>query len=129
MTSEEIEEILNMPAGEKIDILVAEKVMGWHLIPQEEDEDGIPWAQMWLDVGNRLMHNTFQPSTNLSTAWEIVKELQGRGFWFYCGSLSSYSYATFDNVKKVKTYTARARIDETPLAICRTALLLVMEDK
>jgi|WetSurSiteA1Bulk_404760.scaffolds.fasta_scaffold00361_14 hypothetical protein len=117
----------NMPAGKEMDILIGESVMGWHLIPDEyiDDEfEGIKhWAQMWLDKDNRLMCNSFQPSTNISDAWEVVRKMRNERYWFYSGALSSYCFVSFENIEDRITYTSRAKIDEIPLAICRAALL------
>jgi hypothetical protein len=126
------DEIKNMPPGLEMDTLVAVEVMGWHLIPAEEDEDGIPWAQMWLDKDNKLMHNDFSPSTNMNDAWEVVLYFENEG---WCPNLVNddagrwaLSFVGMNDMppctyQNVWIDFPEQWCDTAPHAICRSALL------
>lgn len=116
-----VEEILNMPAGKEIDYLVAEKVMGWHIV------DGY-----WYDSGGHFQHGVskyggyedgedfhtlkWHPSESILWAWEIIKEMSVRNYWFGCQVLSSTCEAWFllDEVCE----KAQASTYDLPLSIC-----------
>jgi hypothetical protein len=122
------EEILNMPAGKEMDALIGEKVMGWHLIPDEytDDDEGIKhWAQMWLDKDNKLMHNKYSPSTDISFAWEVVEKIKEKGRLYLIVS-DDIGYKA-EILLNDPVPMAIAECDTAPLAICRSALLAVFE--
>jgi hypothetical protein len=92
------EEILNMPAGREMDALIAEKVI---------DPD-------WVKLKNLCPHY----STDIAAAWELVEKMKyftlyrGDGYW-ECEYSGQY-------LESIDAETA-------PLAICRAALLAVIE--
>jgi hypothetical protein len=92
------DEILNMPAGTKMDDLIAELVM--------HDPMGQVWSRHY--------------STDISAAWEVVEKMQG-DFWKLEFIGGSYR-ARFIN-SKLHQWELTA-----PLAICRAALLTVLEE-
>jgi hypothetical protein len=94
------DEILNMPAGRKMDILVSEKVMH--------------------DIPGQAMISLY--STDIAAAWEVVeKMIEADGFFqMYYASTGEWlvDLDTEENLIGEKT---------APLAICRAALLATME--
>jgi len=124
------DEILNMPAGREIDALVAEKVMGWHLAT---DKDG--WKK-WVDEYDCFMRGMKQddspfseddedfnllhwhPSESILWAWEVVEKL---AFYQIITKANGAGYSARVNSIRCEAPTA-------PLAICRAALLAVMEN-
>jgi len=124
-------QVYDLPAGVFLDSLIATKVMGWHLIPEEdstpeEKNSGIlQWAEMWFDTNNKLMYNRFHPSRNIFDAWEVVKKI---------GQTYRINVSVEDGLFSCKI-SKRVRDDgiyemlteqiheSAPLAICRAALL------
>jgi len=116
------EEILQFEAGPELDRLVAEQVMRWRL-----DED---WRE-WFDAQGHSQgwQEDFRPSTDIAAAWEVVIKLVSK----YSFNLASYMdvldttriqwLADFGSATKIY----RALASTAPLAICRAALLVVME--
>jgi len=97
------DEILNMPAGREMDALVSKKIFG------------IPKSEIWLNV--------FQPSTSIASAWKVVEKYL---FQIHRGA-SGYLCVlmTPEEIEGQDVFEASA--DTAPLAICRAALLAVME--
>jgi hypothetical protein len=135
------DEILNMPAGEEIDKLIAEKVMGWHI---QEEKGG---RNQWLDSDGHYQHMVsrydgyedaedfeticWHPSESILWAWEVVEFLRRR-FWstnIVCWDFSDKWVITCEHRtghgEPKKTLYADA--ETAPLAICRAALLAVMD--
>lgn len=108
------DEILNMPAGREMDKLVSKKVL--HL------EDWIPFL-----------------SSDIGKAWEVVRKLKNK----YSVSVSedskkervggkSYSSVVWVQEESTENYdgiVAHVYAETSPLAICRAALLTVMEEE
>ena len=134
------EEIENMPAGKEINALVAEEIMGWH-------SNGFDW----LDADNRYQHRlssgyedaedfhliNWNPSESILWAWEVKNYMVAeKGYHFSmqtnenCGNV--VGSCAFTEVTELyvagNTYKVFIENDE-PLAICRAALLAVMEAK
>jgi hypothetical protein len=130
------DEILNMPAGREMDELVADKIIHWnHNHEINECEDG--FYSYCMICGHEPRFEEIEPgdcdgypcySTDISAAWEVIKEMQTKGYWVYLGVLSSYSYCIFTGKQSPKEYRVETGINETPLAICRAALLTVLEE-
>lgn len=124
------DEILNIPEGVLLDSLIATKVMGWHLIPEETDEDAVHWAEMWLDVNNRFMYNSFHPSRNIYDVWEVVKKVGQT----YRVSISIeedlFSCKISKRVRDDGIYEMLAEqiYESAPLAICRAVLLVITKE-
>lgn len=134
------DEILAMPAGREMDALVATEVMEWHwykFIEPEYVDFGAKGA--WLDSGNRVMHNEWYPSTDIGAAWEVVEKMKNDWqqiipSWARFWRIVSLRDGTWDVMVGTENATtqriiARATDKSLPLAICRAALLTVMEEK
>jgi hypothetical protein len=110
------EVILNMPAGDELDELVAEKVM-----------------QKWQ---GHAAYGLFNPSTIMPDAWRVVEKIMeidshwspginwddddGDGNPMWCANFTYYG-------ESGKDYRLNEVWDKSaPLAICRAALLAVM---
>ena len=142
------DEILNMQAGSGMDMLVAKWVMGYTIV----GEPGTDWylADGWktmidtvcflrekfgATVASKAGFGHFHPSTDIAAAWEVVekfahtsrnlkaREMQFSHFWInaypdghWNCSLGQDNHPVID-----------AQADTAPLAICRAALLAVME--
>jgi len=98
--------------------------------PVEKDpdtlEEYIPSA--WLLAG----HKIWSPSTDIAAAWEVVKKMLDSGWGCEIYSPNN-PYALEDIDKWVVVFAKselldyRAKASSAPLAICRAALLAVME--
>jgi hypothetical protein len=133
------DEIMNMPAGQEMDVLIAEKVMGWHAVM----ENGF---NHWVNVDGGFQcgvapYDGFEdeedfhtlkwhPSESILWAWEVVEKLHPN-----CSFLLDYDDPQtieslkwcclfFDKDEPYKEYEARA--NTAPLAICRAALLAIL---
>ena len=94
------DEITNMPAGRELDALVAEKVMGWY-----------PNA-------------TWSPSTDIASAWQVINiliSLRKRPRLMF---VAENEWKVYFDIGDAEAYGSIAS-----LAICRAALLAVMEAK
>jgi hypothetical protein len=77
-----------MEAGPELDVLIAEKVMGWKLSPKKTD--GVrEFGSAWLDENGAVTRfqedrrppydwdmKPFSPSTDIDAAWEVVEKLK-----------------------------------------------------
>jgi hypothetical protein len=114
------EDILNMPAGPKLDDLVAEKVMN--------DPMGQVWSRHY--------------STDISAAWEVLEKLFERGWYAEIITDAKTTEIDFEIAIRDRnngTWTLDTGVEDgwitdgwvvastAPLAICRAALLAVME--
>lgn len=133
------DEILNMPAGEQIDTLVAEKVMEWHKVLKGEKKDA--WRDRWEDSEGHYMHPIsrydgyedgedfhticWHPSESILWAWEVVEELRKKELNLtLVQSRQGNWYATFMDVAGIINDTPA---DTAELAICRAALIRILE--
>ena len=98
------EEILNMPAGREMDALVAKMV-----------------------THNNYVFNNEHPSysTNIASAWEVV-EKEEHGFSLWVSGVRSAPLCKAEIIIGDNRYGCYA--NTAPLAICRAALLAVLED-
>lgn len=120
-----------LTAGRELDALVAEKVMGWHIVT---DFDLRPPEKHWnnakgyvcLVAGNKLNDGRemkgFSPSTDIADAWKVVEKMRERGLDVYLRFVSTWT-AEFDSVSGDVNGFADA--DTAPLAICLAALKAV----
>ncbi len=109
-------EILNMPAGREMDALIAEKIFGNFVHRLSGGKYGI--GSLMLEIPNY--------STDIADAWEVAEKLhkendifdvwheKDTGFDWWC-----------EVVNNGGGWSANAK--NAPLAICRAALLAVME--
>ena len=130
------DEILSMEAGKEMDARIAEKVMKWH-VNIVHDYEG------WYDEENGFQRSTsnyafddcdeeaniyeWHPSNDLNTAWEVVEKMltiyptNDVSLKSTCrGWLCTIDVGGAEFTRNAET---------APLAICRAALLAVMEAK
>lgn len=102
------DEILNMPAGREMDSLVAKYIM---------------------KVSDA--REVFFFSTDIYVAWEVVKKIMSE-YWFSintpCDSRSGMWEVDFMSLRDKSPFNYISYGDTAPLAICRAALLAVMEN-
>ena len=140
------DEILAMEPGRELDALVAERVMGKPkptVIPRSDEkflETWDDWGGAWLarfKGDNEIGQYYALPfSTNISKAWEVVEKIDAGSYRWrlaskHCRSGHVWWTATLDkylgavNGWKEMVY---APGDTAPEAICKAALLAVMEN-
>ncbi len=134
------DEILKLEANSETDALIAVSVMGWRrmswekaygqvgrttLTPYWHSQDGKHAANVEDDDDYDCPQDGWHPSSDIVAAWEVVEKLKKRpviclNVWHddsgWCCSLN-FIGGRYDAV----------RADTAPLAICRAALLAVME--
>lgn len=123
------DEILNMPAGRKIDALIAEYVMGWKRVIRWSGSDEISCLVHPTD-GSYYPDEFQMWSKDVNSAFEVVENLREK-----LGTCKFYTVvdpkqgnnirAIFDPILDDVNFEASA--DTVPLAICRAALLAVMK--
>jgi len=115
------EEILNMPAGREMDALIAKEVMGWVLNPPNVRGHG------WLIHDHKMIGINSLPyfSTDIAAAWEVV-EKEEHGFSLWVSGVRSAPLCKAEIIIGDNRYGCYA--NTAPLAICRAALLAVLED-
>jgi hypothetical protein len=119
------EEILNMPAGRKMDALIAEKVVGLRLDWEfAEFQNGEPSAPTLRDKYDEIGVLPFY-STDISATWEVIEKM-GDIAWSLASAWNlSGKRAGFSMWISGKSVIA----DTATLAICRAALLAIMEEE
>lgn len=113
------DDILNMPAGRELDLLIALKVMGW-----EHNSLGDAWireGEPWVGC------DEFQPSVDIAAAWEVVERLKELGVYLTICTLENDYQCELDRLKTYELACDSVISETAPLAICRAALLAVME--
>ena len=119
------DEILNMQAGNKTDVLIAKKVFNLSVMEWINHPETRP---VFIGVGKDEEDKDIPYySTDIAAAWEVVTEMQRRNCWVYVNVLSSRSQVVITDESKQPAYDGYADINNVPLAICRAALLAVME--
>ncbi|NTZ20912.1 hypothetical protein EXW96_26355 [Paenibacillus sp. JMULE4] len=114
-------EILAMEPGREMDALVAEKVMGYTTHGQFRDKDGV-----------RVMIDRY--STDISAAWEVVDKMSKTHFSeMAMTELEDGAWGWMARFILVlnEPYTVngyRATAKTAPEAICKAALLAVMDE-
>lgn len=130
------EYILNLPEGDEINNLVAEKVMGWHKgIVTFSDGSTFSGKEDWLDEKGRyrcgikkddgwyeddedfnLLH--WHPSESILWAWEVVEKMEDSNF-----CLDRNGDLCPSGLWQCIIKGEVANADTPSLAICRAALL------
>jgi hypothetical protein len=133
--------ILKMEAGWELDALIAERVMKW----KRAHLDYVFWqptaAEQNLRYCKTLVYRDgvegynfsfpFNPSADIAAEYEVMREMSAKNCWCYMRILSSYCSVMFilaDGPIDLDL-DARAGVYELPLAVCKAALLAVMEAK
>lgn len=132
--------IFKLEANPDTDALIAEKVMGLTISNKNLfDEPGI---FVVYNTGNTIIcHSPKKYTSNISAAWEVVEKLKSQGWsidiqWDNWNELPDdppveYIWHVGLNYYTNDAKDFRSAVDEAetaPLAICRAALLAVMED-
>ena len=128
-------EILNMTAGREMDILVAEMVMG----QTNFEHLGFYWTEGTTEDGQDGWEGIYCPrcgasegskdkccihySTNIAAAWQVVEMLRSK-LWGRIELVSGLEWHCWSDLDKAKSWGSG---DTAPLAICRAALLAVIE--
>lgn len=111
------EEILNMPAGRKMDALI----------------DGALFDCNGGEFSILSVYILPDYSTCIEDAWQIIKAMKVKHFRFVLGGYFmglNQTWAAFDNEQWADSNPLyKAFADDTPLAICRAALLATLEEK
>jgi hypothetical protein len=124
------EQVLTLPVGRDLDVLVAEHIMGWkpwrspvaRLLDEpdcwETDDPECP----------SVRRSGWCPSADIAAAWDVVRKMRSGGRTFLLGDrvgggvVASFSRGTVD-----RNFKADGSTDEE--AICRAALLAVTEGR
>ena len=113
------DEIINMPAGRELDALVAEKVMSDNTRHFIWKRYGKPDAIQSPEYGGPQEY-----STDIDAAWQVVEKLEIMGIrliiWTGVNDIHWYQIGEQDVVGEIHATTL-------PVAICRAALLAVMD--
>ena len=122
------DEILNMPAGREMDALVAEKVMTLNVWQHEKRVKQLAFrgnrsrevlgTVIEIIAGDRMLQNY---STDIAAAWQVVEKTKND---YDITRVGGKWHAWLFAIDEVLT---EAYADTAPLAICRAALLAVMD--
>lgn len=140
------DDILNMPANIYTNAWIAQEVMGLARIDLGNANCPICGSEMWhgKDRSRCVQCNEWKYSpykeytSDVAAAWEVVEKLMNDGFVYssggndVCGNLV-FSVTFFRDEdgsgENVKKYYSGITENSLPLAICRAALLAVMDNK
>lgn len=131
------DEVLKMEPGNDLDILVTEKVFGWQKGTNKFKISGWQWSgrdgkpvldDSWDGEWVAPFRCVPKYSTDIKTAWEVVKKINERGW-----HVNIKTYSDGDVVVSILSYLGRfiddALTQSVPEAICKAALLAVLEEK
>ena len=132
------EEILNLPAGRELDILVLTKVMGVDYNSKDGDNFRV-WRNRFTEKADFTFYSIPHYSTDISVAWNVVNHFVGEdcrnqdffiecwsdGEWFVAFHPLGYS----NRSPKANCDGRKTGNPSVPLAICRAALLSVLENE
>jgi hypothetical protein len=114
------DEIQKMPAGSVMDALIAEKIMDL-IVTQDRQATYSKMPNGYKDLKYLTAY-----SVGIAEAWEVVKKMRERGM--LCDMESGRYEGWYVHFGKLEEdYSGEATGIEAPLAICRAALLAVME--
>lgn len=131
-----------LEAGNELDALVAEKVMGWRLVPRSEiliaGYGHTSGPRVWVDSRRlpQVNENHFSPSSDIGSAWMVVSH-----WWQHrldCGISDKPFVLEREYAQNPERWTCffgsenwlgEATGITAPLAICRAALAAVGEPK
>jgi len=114
------DEILRLEAGRELDALVAEKVMDYK-------RGDVAGQEVWATKEPegmliRFVGDDFMPSKEIGHAWQVVEKMSKRD------TVYIYLYEGGCSILHGFYQEKLASADTAPLAICRAALLAVMEE-
>ncbi|GAB7057397.1 hypothetical protein JCM16163A_41460 [Paenibacillus sp. YK5] len=116
------EEILAMPSGRELDVLVAEKVMRGTAHTYVFNNKTINGMMVPIENGTRISRIPHY-STDISAAWEVVEKMKRNDWVFVINSISEEWTALFylDRI-----HEHEVTCNSAPEAICKAALLAIM---
>lgn len=123
------EEIDQMPAGQKLDHLIAEHVMGWHGMMEETFWPNTEWV--WRDAKGYKMGGPIEFSFDIAAAYKAVEKMRENGWLFRIadGDGKGDILAAFWKGMGWDGMNPRARAETDALAICRAALKAKLQDR
>lgn len=114
-----------MQAGSEVDVLVAERVMGWTHVPDQELSEG-GWSSDGEPVPNACLRTEWAPSTDIGSSWMLVGErrlvLWRTSDLAWHATLSGDGWMNEDAVDIDGHDGPYGHGETAPLAICRAAL-------
>ncbi len=124
------DKIAAMEAGPDLDRMVAERVMGWHIAPWEDETDG---GLEWKDALGHYMAPyssgqnpkwRWSPSTDIAAAWRVVEHItRVPRTVVEARQAANTAFAIWWDHANLWAHTA----SEAALAISRAALQAVMD--
>lgn len=128
------DEIMKMEAGEEMDKAVAEQVMGWHIAEKGSykywaDKDGRFECGMGRydyedDEDFHTLH--WHPSGSILWAWEVIEILNKN---FRVDVIAFMNGGVNVEIRNTNINKIIAGDNDAPSAICRAALLAMLEGK
>jgi len=119
------DDILNMPAGREMDAQIAQSVFGMRLTKNHGLAGGFYWVGNGVQFGIMQEQDTPAYSTDISAAWEVVEKM-GNVDKLHDVELRTSIRGWICNIfNSFDSFEVNA--DTAPLAICRAALLAVMD--
>ena len=116
------DEIMNMSAGREMDMLIADKVMGWILrgdgLYTTDPNDNSLFGNCWGSNDNEDTLNYFNPSEDIVAAMVILEKLRHEYDIEICAGLNGF---------EVYGYYGSVSEQTLPLAISRYGLLYAIE--
>lgn len=129
------DEIINMPAGREMDVLVAEKVFGWTDIEKKPLYDEPDFFGISPELASDLtMEYVPNYSKYIQDAWKVVEKIgeKENAQLYLCTNFSSefgnkFYVEIFINWDgEVEKIVTSATAETVPLAICRVALFAAL---
>jgi hypothetical protein len=131
------DEILNMPAGREMDALIAEKVMGWFWKTEGYTRLGFMEGDRFRygvvrggGTADEYTSNLPNYSNDISAAWVVVRK-HPHYFSLVRSNETGWRPAPWGAMLWLCRFYApgkfEAKAETAPLAICRAALLAIME--
>lgn len=130
-------DVNRMDACPEMDVLIAQLVMKWY----RETRGDFPTVKYWMPSGHN--ESCWEPSVNISDAWEVVEKINsltelpkigsvdlvvkvGLGDNPFCEIFEKSPMGYVGQSKTFKGIVVNA--PTAPLAICRAALKVVLEE-
>lgn len=120
------DEIMYMPAGRGVDVLIAENVMEWKKVPSTDDPAGWCWLAPHGSTRASTTESIPRFTTDISAAWDVVEKLKENGVYVILCVLENDYQCELDKIKVNERAYDSAIAETAPLAICRAALLATL---
>lgn len=126
------DEIMKLEAGRELDALVARQIMGWSKWNIISDTGNFPGWFTKIELGQLgkgwyMADDNWSPSTDIAAAWQVVERMRklGRETQHYYNERRGPWWSFW----KPFGIEASATAETDALAICRAALLAVMDNR